>query len=142
MRPGFTTLVVVCAVALPSLLAAAPPSWVPRAATPAVAAAAAPPWLTGLGTPAPQAKTCSASRPCGDGNTAACTGIYTCSLSLDGVVCDGNDVSCPNFCSASTTCNECTPSRFLTCYSTYGDCHQIDDGVSCNGRDWPCHCPD
>jgi hypothetical protein len=133
---------VVCALALPVVLAAAPPAWVLNPGTPAVAAAAGPPWLTGLGTPAPQAKTCTASRACGDGNTVACTGTYTCSLSLDGVTCDGADTACPNFCSATTRCDICSPPRILTCYSTSGNCYQIDDGVHCGGNDVPCHCPD
>jgi hypothetical protein len=144
MRFGLVSLVLACTVSLPSALAAAPPAWVPNLSTSVLASSSAAdlPWLTGIGSPAPQAKTCAASRDCGDGNTATCTGTYTCSQSLDGVSCDGNDVACPHFCSASTTCSNCVPARFLTCYSTYGDCHQIDDGVSCNGRDWPCRCPD
>jgi len=133
---------VVCVLALPVALSAAPPAWVLNPGTPAVAAAAGPPWLTVLGIPAPQAKTCSVWTPCGDGNTAACTGVSSCTYSLDGVVCDGNDHACPNFCSATTSCNECIPSRILTCYSTTGPCYQIDDGVHCGGNDIPCRCPD
>src|SRR5437588_487345 len=67
--------------------------------------AAPPDPLTGLGTPSPSSRTCSVSRACGDGNTAACTGVSSCTFSQRGVTCDGTEVACPNYCTMSWTCS-------------------------------------
>jgi hypothetical protein len=87
--------------------------------------------LAGIGAPAPVYKSCSISRACGDGNTAACTGSFSCANSQKGVTCDGTEHACPNFCVINDGCSQCN--RVLFCSSLRGDCQRTDDGISCNG---------
>jgi hypothetical protein len=98
--------------------------------------------LPAIGTPAPSPRSCSISRPCGDGNTAFCTGSYSCVYSQRGVTCDNNpEVACPNYCAIAEPCEDCN--RYVTCWSLAGDCQQTDDGISCDGgTPRHCHCPD
>lgn len=102
----------------------------------------APTQLPSIGTPAPSPRSCSASRDCGDGNTAYCTGSYSCVYSQRGVTCDNNpEVACPNYCSLIDRCEDCN--RYLTCWSLAGTCQQTDDGISCDGgTPRHCTCPD
>jgi hypothetical protein len=95
--------------------------------------------VPGINGPAPQQRSCSISRDCGDGNTVACTGTYSCAYSTKGVKCDGAEVACPNFCSIGWTCSQC-PSYVSYCYSTSGDCGVTNEG--CNGGTKDCACPD
>ena len=95
--------------------------------------------LPGVGTPEPVPMACSVSRDCGDGNTVGCTGNYSCVYSYRGVRCDnGSEIACPNFC--QITFPSCCGGG-ISCSSTSGDCHYIDDGVSCNGYDARCYPP-
>lgn len=91
-----------------------------------------------VGTPNPQWKTCSASIDCGDGNTAACTGNSNCHTTIAGVMCDGTEVKCPNFCSISQSCDCCNGPYIGTCWSRHGDCQYTDDGIECNGHEFTC----
>jgi hypothetical protein len=95
--------------------------------------------VPGIGGPAPEQRSCSISRDCGDGNTVACTGTYSCAYSTKGVKCDGAEVACPNFCSLGWTCRAC-PNYVSFCYSTKGDCGVTNDG--CDGNSQECACPD
>jgi hypothetical protein len=95
--------------------------------------------LAGLGTPAPTYMSCSISRDCGDGNTVACTGNYSCANSTKGVTCDSTEYACPNYCTMGWTCPAC-PSYFFWCASLTGDCGVTAEG--CNGRPKICICPD
>ena len=45
--------------------------------------------LPPVGIPAPDPRACNISRPCGDGNNAACMGNASCVYSQRGVKCDG-----------------------------------------------------
>ena len=131
---------------VPGLLSAAPaPSaGAIGAASPALVAASAPlaaPVATDLesgaplfGTPAPTFMSCSISRACGDGNTAACTGNSSCVNSLRGVSCDGVETACPNFCTISLNC----PRGVLTCASLAGACTTTPNGIACNGHEHVC----
>jgi hypothetical protein len=94
--------------------------------------------MPGIGTPAPVPKECSVSRDCGDGNTVACVGTYSCQYTYRGVKCDGGgEIACPNFCEVRIYC--C--GTFTTCGSTSGDCHYTDNGISCNGYESTCDTP-
>jgi hypothetical protein len=88
--------------------------------------------LSGLGTPAPVQRSCSISRDCGDGTTAACTGTYSCVTSQTGVNCDNVEYSCPNYCYMEWTC--CN--GIAWCQSFRGDCGVTAAG--CNGRPQNC----
>lgn len=94
--------------------------------------------VEGFGTPAPTPKSCSISRPCGDGNTVSCVGNYSCANSIKGVKCDNTEYACPNYCAMSWTCDEC-PNYVTTCWSLKGDCGVSNSG--CDGRPQRCHCP-
>lgn len=87
------------------------------------------------GAPAPTPKACSISRPCGDGNTAACTGNSSCIYSAKGVKCDGVETACPNYCAMGWWC-ECGQ---RTCSSLRGDCGVTNTG--CDGQEKICLCP-
>jgi hypothetical protein len=95
--------------------------------------------LAGLGTPAPTYKSCSISRDCGDGNTVACTGTYSCAYSTKGVTCDSTEYACPNYCTMGWTCPVECPGRSYWCYSLKGDCGVTAEG--CNGHPMRCLCP-
>jgi hypothetical protein len=95
--------------------------------------------LPGVGVPDPTLKACSVSRPCGDGNTVACTGVGSCVYSQKGVKCDGVEHACPNFCSMGWTCPEC-PGYVFVCWSLSGDCGVTNTG--CDGSAQSCFCPD
>lgn len=95
--------------------------------------------LAGVGIPEPALKACNVSRPCGDGNTAACSGISSCVYSQKGVKCDGVEHACPNYCSMGWTCAEC-PGYVHFCWSLSGDCGVTNDG--CNGQPQRCLCPE
>lgn len=94
--------------------------------------------IPGAGDPAPQQRTCNISRACGDGNTVACTGNYSCANSQRGVTCDGVETACPNYCSMGWTCQDC-PSYAFFCWSLKGDCGVTNTG--CDGRPQRCLCP-
>lgn len=94
--------------------------------------------LAGLGTPAPTYKSCSISRDCGDGNTVACTGNYSCANSTKGVKCDSTEYACPNYCIMRWTCQSC-PNYSFWCHSLKGDCGVTAEG--CDGRPKRCLCP-
>lgn len=79
---------------------------------------------------------CSVSLNCGDGNVVSCTGTTSCSRTIAGVICDGNEVRCPNFCSLSLNCGPC---GIATCWSTAGNCTRNPD--ACDGRLLRCRCP-
>lgn len=98
--------------------------------------------LVGLGdlfTPAPEARACSASFECGDGNVAACTGSYSChSYPLavpPHVTCDGQDHHCPNMCYVQVFCS---PSGWIQCASNVGDCQTGSNWVECDGNYFEC----
>jgi hypothetical protein len=95
--------------------------------------------LAGLGLPAPTYMSCSISRDCGDGNTVACTGNYSCANSTKGVTCDSTEYACPNYCTMGWTCTDC-PDYFFSCSSLRGDCGVTGEG--CNGAPQRCFCPD
>ena len=92
-----------------------------------------------LGSPGPISLACSVSRDCGDGNSLACTGNFSCHYSLQGVNCDNTNHPCPNFCSLGWRCGEC-PGYSFFCFSTYGDCGITNSG--CAGEPQVCACPD
>lgn len=95
--------------------------------------------LPGVGTPEPVPMACSVSRDCGDGNTAACTGNYSCVYTYRGVRCDnGSEIRCPNFC--EITYHACCGGG-ISCSSTSGDCHYTSNGISCNGNEATCDPP-
>lgn len=94
--------------------------------------------LPDVGTPAPQWKTCTASTDCGDGNTASCTGNWSCQVTTAGVKCDNNEVQCPNFCAISMGCQCCSGWYTTTCFSRRGDCQYTNDGIACNGHELTC----
>ncbi|HYG63525.1 MAG TPA: hypothetical protein VEL74_13165, partial [Thermoanaerobaculia bacterium] len=95
--------------------------------------------LAGVGTPEPTFKSCSISRPCGDGNYASCTGNSSCINSQKGVKCDGTEYACPNYCSMSWQCENC-PTYVHICWSLKGDCGV--SGAGCDGRPQRCICPE
>ena len=94
--------------------------------------------LADLGTPPPSYKSCSISRPCGDGNTVACTGNYSCANSTKGVKCDSTEYACPYYCTMGWSCQSC-PSYSFWCQSLRGDCGVTAEG--CDGRPKRCLCP-
>jgi hypothetical protein len=98
-----------------------------------------PPELPAPGAPGMVPKECSVSRDCGDGNTAACVGDYSCQYTYRGVRCDnGGEIACPNFCEARISC--C--GTWTVCASTSGDCQYTGDGgISCNGYTSYCEIP-
>jgi hypothetical protein len=96
--------------------------------------------LAGILTPAPSPKSCSISRPCGYGNTAMCTGSFSCVYSQRGVKCNGVETACPNYCEMGWTCMECNPPMPVFCWSLSGDCGVT--GEACNGDSMSCPCLD
>lgn len=96
--------------------------------------------LPPVGTPSPHPRACSVSRPCGDGNTAACIGNSSCVYSQKGVKCDGVETACPNYCEMGWSCTECYPMLQMFCWSLSGDCGVTNTG--CNGAEQNCPCPD
>lgn len=100
-----------------------------------------------LEVPAPQQRTCSVSNECGDGNVATCTGNNSCTTTIAGVKCDGNEVKCPHFCTISQECQCCTGTQTGFCWSKRGDCEATPEGISCNDQVVRCEdtcpqCPD
>jgi hypothetical protein len=96
--------------------------------------------LADILTPSPTPQSCSISRPCGDGNTAACTGSFSCVYSQRGVKCNGVETACPNYCEMGWTCTECVPPMQVFCFSLSGDCGVT--GEACNGDSMSCPCLD
>lgn len=82
---------------------------------------------------------CSASFSCGDGNTASCTGQYSCvayPLAVPSFVkCDGNKYYCPNMCFVDVFCS---PTNWIQCSSNVGDCQEGPDWVLCDGNYFEC----
>ena len=85
---------------------------------------------------------CSASFPCGDGTTAACTGT-TCgayTLAVPAFVkCNGTKYYCPNMCFVNVGCppvNGGAGSVF--CSSNVGNCQQGSNWVRCDGNRIDC----
>lgn len=99
-----------------------------------------PPDLPSVGIPTPENRACSISRPCGDGNVAACTGSSSCVYSQRGVKCNGVETACPNYCEMGWSCQQCYPPISVFCWSLSGDCGVTNTG--CNGGEQTCPCPD
>ena len=91
--------------------------------------------LPPVGIPAPDPRACNISRPCGDGNNAACMGNASCVYSQRGVKCDGVETACPNYCEMGWYCSECSPPFPVVCWSLSGDCGVTNTG--CNGTKLP-----
>jgi hypothetical protein len=136
-------LLAVCAVTLGAgNLAAETPDKAPADKAPAVAPATSGDSVAGLddGVPAPEWLTCSAMNDCDGGTPVSCTGTSTCTVNSNGVTCDGNFHSCPDFCSVSLVCNcWCGGTATAACTSNSGDCAAYPNkGVSCDGTVFTC----
>lgn len=100
-----------------------------------------------IGTPTPQPTTCTISSGCGDGNTAACSGNFSCEITQAGVKCDGNEVQCPNYCEVAMSCQCCDGALIVSCVSRIAPCEHTSGGISCGGSEITCEdacpiCPD
>lgn len=145
MRNAVTILMLLGLLALgPALFAEAPSSSHAPDVAPASgeesgdgpAFAESPDWAA----PEPiSASGCSASFSCGDGNTASCTGSYSCvsaPLAVPSYVeCDGNRYYCPNMCYVNVFC---APNNWIQCSSNVGDCQEGLDWVRCDGETFQC----
>lgn len=100
-----------------------------------------------IGTPAPQPTACTISSTCGDGNTAYCSGNWSCEITQAGVSCDGNEVRCPNYCEIAMSCQCCDGALIVMCVSRSGGCEHTSGGITCGGGEITCDdscpiCPD
>lgn len=129
---GMRTVVVVVALLVLALLPASSPAGVPDAPAETCAASIESPMDDVI-----FLSPCSAQKDCGDGNVVSCTGNVSCTTTIAGVKCDGQETRCPNFCTERIQC-EC---GVFVCWSTSGNCTTFPTS-SCDGHELTCDlCP-